>query len=177
MQKKIVLVGGPGTGKSSVLNELSKRGFMCMEEISREVTLNAKKEGIDQLFLEKPILFSELLLEGRLQQYTNANNIDESIIFFDRGIPDVEAYLKFSNTEIPKIFSENSQKHKYNQIFYFHPWSEIYKPDNERYETFEQSTEINQYLINTYKSYGYQLIDVPFGTIPERVDFILNSIS
>jgi hypothetical protein len=29
-----------------------------------EVTLEAK-QGIEQLFLEKPLLFSELLLEGR----------------------------------------------------------------------------------------------------------------
>ena len=51
MQKKIVLIGGPGTGKSSVLKQLKHSGFFCMEEISREITIKAQKEGIDQLFL------------------------------------------------------------------------------------------------------------------------------
>ena len=61
MQKKIVLIGGPGTGKSAVLKQLKHSGFFCMEEISREITIKAQKEGIDQLFLTEPILFSKLL--------------------------------------------------------------------------------------------------------------------
>jgi hypothetical protein len=40
-------------------------------EISRR-TLEAKKQGIEQLFLEKPLLFSELLLEGRKKQFVDA---------------------------------------------------------------------------------------------------------
>ena len=61
--KKIVITGGPGTGKSSLINELIKRGYTCLEEISRQVTLDAKKQGIDQLFLTNPLLFSELLFK------------------------------------------------------------------------------------------------------------------
>ncbi len=177
MQKKVVLVGGPGTGKSSVLKELSKRGFTCMEEVSRQVTLQAQKDGIDQLFLEKPLLFSELLLEGRKQQYIDAENSSKELVFFDRGIPDIEAYLVYAQTEFPPIFSENSSQFRYDSIFYFKPWKKIYESDNERYETYEQLIEIDSFLINTYKKYNYSLIDVPFLTIEERVDFILKSIN
>ncbi|MGB5418614.1 AAA family ATPase, partial [Algibacter sp.] len=49
--KKIVITGGPGTGKSTLVNELINRGHICLEEISRQVILDAKKQGIDQLFL------------------------------------------------------------------------------------------------------------------------------
>ena len=45
MQKKIVLIGGPGTGKSSVLKQLKSSGFCCMEEISRQITIRAQEEG------------------------------------------------------------------------------------------------------------------------------------
>ena len=34
----------------------------CMEEISRQVTLEAQEKGIEQLFLEDPLMFSEQLL-------------------------------------------------------------------------------------------------------------------
>ena len=73
MQKKIiVIIGGPGTGKSTIIDALIQRGYCCYPEISREITLNAKKEGIDQLFLQDPLLFSKLLFEGRIKQYENA---------------------------------------------------------------------------------------------------------
>ena len=102
--KKIVITGGPGTGKSTLINELIKRGYTCLEEISRQVTLNAKKDGIDQLFLTNPLLFSELLLKGRHQQYREADNLNADLTFFDRGVPDVLAYMDYIGDNYPPSF-------------------------------------------------------------------------
>ena len=106
MQKKIVLIGGPGTGKSTVLNALEELNFHCMPEVSREVTLEAQKKGIQQLFLTEPLLFSKLLLEGRERQYIEANKSDSNVVFFDRGLPDVYAYLEYSEDDYPGYFKE-----------------------------------------------------------------------
>lgn len=176
MQQKIVIIGGPGTGKSSILREFIKRGYECMPEISREVTLKAQKEGIDQLFLEQPLLFSQLLLEGREQQYLDAQKNEDSIIFFDRGIPDVHAYMNFLGNDYPPVYKEKSTKYLYNKVFMCAPWEAIYKSDNERYETFEQAVKIDTFLKDAYEEIGYEIIDVPFGTVNERCDFILHSL-
>ncbi|MDT7831550.1 ATP-binding protein [Flavobacteriaceae bacterium S356] len=176
MQQKIVLIGGPGTGKSSVLNELIVQNYYCMPEVSREVTLKAQQDGIDQLFLTDPILFSKLLLEGREQQFITASETSNKFVFFDRGLPDVYAYLKFSNTEYPSYFKEKCIQYKYDKVFQFSPWEEIYITDNERYETFEESKNIDIFLKKAYKELGYSLINVPFGTIKERTNFIINSL-
>jgi hypothetical protein len=53
--------------KSTIIDGLIAKGFLLLPEISRD-NLEAKKQGIEQLFLEKPLLFSELLLEGRKKQ-------------------------------------------------------------------------------------------------------------
>ena len=176
MQQKIVIIGGPGTGKSTVLNELISRGFHCKPEISREVILMAQKKGIDQLFLTDPLLFSKLLLEGREQQYLEANKSNDKIVFFDRGIPDAHAYMNYSNTEYPDYFIEKSNTYKYHKVFMLPPWKEIFVSDNERYESFEIAVEINHHLKKTYKEIGYEIITVPFGTVKERTDFILDSL-
>ncbi len=177
MQQKIVLIGGPGSGKTSVINELIKRKYHCMEEVSREVTLKAKKEGIEQLFLTKPLLFSKMLLEGREQQYLDAKKSNAKIVFFDRGIPDVSAYLEFFKTKYPAIFIDKSHQYKYDKVFLFLPWKEIYTSDNERYESFEQSVIIDKFIQNAYRKIGYTITIVPFGSLHERTDFIVNSIS
>lgn len=79
--QKIVLTGGPGTGKTTILEALTKQGYACKEEISRQVTQMARKNGIEQLFLKDPLLFSKLLLEGRIQQYKDAAKLACDFVF------------------------------------------------------------------------------------------------
>jgi len=175
--KRILIIGGPGTGKSSIINALEQKAHTCFHEISRQVTLEAQKEGIDQLFLTKPLLFSELLLKGRIEQFEDANALEVPLAFYDRGIPDVLAYMDYIGDTYPDHFVAACKAHIYDMAFILPPWESIYVEDNERYENFSQAKEIQQFLIDTYTGYGYNLITVPFGTVSERVTFILNSIS
>lgn len=174
---KIVITGGPGTGKSSIIFELLKRGYTCFEEISRQVTLDARKDGIDQLFLIKPLLFSELLLEARTKQYKDAESLDKDLIFLDRGLPDVIAYMKYAKNDYPKNFVDACNSLVYDKVFVLAPWQDIFVSDNERYENFDQAVEIHDALLNTYQSFGYDLIDVPFDTIEKRADFIIDTVN
>ncbi len=177
MKKEIiVIIGGPGTGKSTVIDALIEKGYCCYPEISREVTLEAKKQGIDQLFLEKPLLFSEMLLKGRIKQFENALNEPHKIVFIDRGIPDVVAYMDFIGDQYPELFDKACKENKYSKTFILPPWQEIYVSDAERYENFEQAQLIYNYLVLTYKKYGYNLIEVEKDTVENRVDFILKSL-
>ncbi len=172
-----MITGGPGTGKSSIINELSKRGYTCMEEISRQVTLKAREDGIEQLFLTNPLLFSELLLKGRTHQFHQATGLGSNTVFLDRGVPDVLAYMDYIGDSYPKAFMEACNNHIYDCVFILAPWQEIFKSDSERYENFDQAVEIHHHLLSTYKGYNYDLLDVPFGSIESRTDFILNIIN
>lgn len=175
--QKIVITGGPGTGKSSIINELISRDFTCFEEVSRQVTLDARKDGVDQLFLTEPLLFSELLLKARLQQFKEAETINENIVFIDRGLPDVLAYMDYAKSDYPKHFTETCKTHIYDKVFVLAPWQEIFVSDSERYENFDQAVEIHHSLLDTYNRFGYELIDVPFESITKRADFILDHLN
>lgn len=174
--KRVLIIGGPGTGKSTLISALEAKGHVCFHEISREVTAAAQKKGIEQLFLTQPLLFSELLLKGRIQQFKDAKTLDKNYAFYDRGIPDVAAYMDYTGDEYPDMFREACKNHTYDVAFILAPWKEIYAQDNERYESFEQAEIIQKYLISAYENYGYKLIDVPFGSVSERVTFILNTL-
>ncbi|WP_417365520.1 AAA family ATPase [Flavobacterium beibuense] len=178
MEKEIVvIIGGPGSGKTSLINELAKRGYTCYPEISRQVTLEARRQGIEQLFLEKPLLFSELLLEGRKKQHAEAQQETVPVVFLDRGIPDVLAYMHYIGDAYPAFFDEACKNHRYTKIFFLPPWEEIYTPDEERYENFEQAKLIAGHLAETYTNYGYNLIEVPKETLENRILFILEHLS
>lgn len=174
--KRIVITGGPGSGKTALINYLEKEGYPVMQEISRQVILEAQAAGIEQLFLENPILFSEKLLEGRLKQFHEGKNCAAPILFYDRGMPDVTAYMDFVDSHYPENFSKTCLEHKYDEIFVLPPWEEIYEQDNERYESFEQAEKIFQFLKDGYLKYGYNIYEVPVGAIKERADYILKKL-
>jgi len=175
--QKIVIIGSPGTGKTTIIQEFCKKGFYCMSEISRQITKMARKNGIEQLFLKDPMLFSKLLLEGRINQYKTASHKKTDYVFFDRGIPDVHAYMNYMGIKYPNIYVKESLKNLYDAVFIMPPWKDIFINDEERYESFEQSLAIHNHLSNIYISIGYKPIEVPFGDVKNRVDFILNKLS
>lgn len=174
--KRIVITGGPGTGKTSIINELMVRGFDCLEEISRQVTLEARQNGIEQLFLTKPLLFSELLLQGRSNQFKEAATINASHVFLDRGVPDVLAYMDYAKSQYPESFTETCKENMYDHVFLLSPWEDIFVSDSERYENFDQAQEIHEQIVATYSKFNYTPYEVPFGTVKKRTDFILSTL-
>lgn len=174
--KKIVLIGGPATGKTTLIDALKANGHHCFEEISRQITLDAQKNGVEQLFLEDPIWFSKQLLDKRVEQFLTAEKSNKSVVFFDRGLPDIIAYLEYIKSDYSQEFISACETHKYDQVFILPPWKAIHQTDNERYESFEQLLEIHEFLKTWYTRFGYNLIEVKDGSVEDRMAFILNSI-
>jgi predicted ATPase len=174
--KRIVITGGPGTGKSTLIKLLEKSGYLCLHEVSREVILQARKEGHEQLFLNNPLLFSEKLIEGRLEQFRQVTDFKQDILFYDRGLHDVIAYLNYIDSPFPKKMHQACENHCYDLVFILPPWREIYTTDNERYESFREAEKIHFHLENTYINYNYTPIEVPKLTAEQRLSFILDQV-
>lgn len=172
--KRILLIGGPGTGKSTVIRQLEQLGYLVHHEISREIILEAQQQGIQQLFLEDPLAFSSRLLAGRIQQYKNAT---KGINFYDRGIPDVPAYHKFTGDPIPDEYLKACKDYKYDIVFSLPPWKAIYQSDNERYENFDQAVKISAILNDYYRDLKYNPVEIPIGSVEDRIAFIMQHLS
>ena len=173
---KIVITGGPGTGKTSIINKLESLGHCIFHESSREIIRKYKKLGHDQLFLSNPIKFSEILLKNRIKQFEESNKSNSNFKFFDRGIPDILAYLNYKKISFGKEFVSASKNYKYDFIFLTEPWEDIYKKDKERYESFEELKVINKYLKKIYSNYGQSFIILPKSSVQSRINFIIESI-
>lgn len=177
MKKNIIVItGAPGSGKTTLINALQEKGFICFEEVSRSITLEAQKNGIDQLFLEQPLLFSDMLMEGRFNQLVEAKTSNAEFIFLDRGIPDILAYMDYINQFYPESYINNCNENRYDKVFLLPPWQEIYVSDQARYETFKEAEKIHLFLLETYQKYNYEVKIVPTGTIDERISYIFNNM-
>ena len=173
---KIVITGAPCTGKTSIINILKSRGYLCFDEVSRTLIQLGYKDGINNFFKEKPSLFSQKILEGRINQFNESNrikNCKNNLIFFDRSIYDTFAYQKFSSKSFN--FPDGYKKYDYQKVFILPTWNSIFLNDPERLESFEVSEVIDKSIRSTYSHYNYNLIDVSKTTIKNRIDYILNS--
>lgn len=168
--QKIVIIGAPGSGKTTLIELLIQKGYDCFPEISREITLEARKEGIEQLFLHDPVLFSSKLIGGRLKQYEDAQS--KELVFFDRGLPDVVAYHHYLGTDYPPFFDKICHENPYDKVFVLPPWEAIYSSDAVRYESFEQAKKIHENLIQAYQRFSMTPVAVPIGKAAERVAFM-----
>jgi len=181
--KKIVITGGPSTGKTSVIKELEYRGYYCIPELVRGLTSEEKNLSGSEAIITNPILsvkdpyaFNNKLLHGRVAQYRSADKTGEDIVFFDRGIPDVHAYMACFGQSYDAAFERPVYDLRYDRILLMPPWPDIYNTDAERFESFEESERIFTALRNTYQDFGYTITLIPIGSVTERTDFILDLV-
>lgn len=170
--KRIVVSGSPGGGKTSLIEGLKKNGYTTFEEYSRTVIQAGQKAGTANLFTTSPMRFSEELLKGRKEQFEQANHYParNKVVFYDRGIHDTYAYLKAIGKATP-AWEEHVYQYQYDLIFLVTPWRDIYAKDAQRLETFKQAEMYYPFIKEVY-SKQHKIIEVPQLNLLERISFI-----
>jgi len=84
--------------------------------------------------------------------------------------------MDYFKQDIPDNFNTICKEHTYDHVFLLPPWEAIYKDDGERFETYKEATDIYHHLKETYERFGHTITEVPFGSIKDRTNYILNCI-
>lgn len=167
--RRIVLTGGPGVGKSTVIRLLSSRGYSIVPEAAAIIIEREKKIDSDCLPWKNVSKFQEAVSNLQLSL---EEKIQEGITFLDRGLIDGHAYSKIDNVEAPKIIYSHSRE-RYNTVFLLDPLP-IYKKDEIRWDNEERAKIVHKTITESYKTFGYNPIVVPVLSPESRLDFILN---
>lgn len=173
--QRIIITGGPGFGKTTILHHLQNKGFNTFDEVARIVIKEEMEIGSDVLPWKNLNAFSKKVLP---LQIINHEKALEGLNFYDRGIPDIAAYQIHGNQSVFQELEDAINKHRYHDtVFITPPWKEIYGNDDERKESFEKACDIHFQLTQTYTNFGYLVIDVPQLKTEDRVQFILDYLN
>ena len=167
---RFVLTGGPGAGKTTLIDALRDRGYWCAPDVARAIIRSRVEAGLSPR--PEPPRFARMIFDADVENYTAAP--PGEITFYDRGIVDALGMLMQSAAMAPTEMEANLHRYRYNRTaFLLPPWEAIYRTDDERDHTFDHAVRVFEATGAWYSRCGYSTLDVPRGPVPERVDFIL----
>jgi predicted ATPase len=171
-----VVTGGPGSGKSSLIDALARAGYKRSLEAGRAIIQEQVSIGGRALPWDDRMLFAEMMLEREMRSYREAQD-EKGTVFFDRGVPDVCGYLRLIEQTVPSDVSKAAEEFRYNLlVFVAPPWKEIFCQDRERKQDFDEAARTCDALEETYRSYGYDLVPLPLASIEDRLRFVIERI-
>lgn len=172
--KRVIFTGGPGSGKTSLLQVLEEKNFRLIPETGREVIVEQVKLGGKGLPWEDKVLFRDLMFKRDLEKYKSLEE-KEGIFLFDRGLPDSLGYSLLEGLPVPGSLRKNLKEYPYhNKVFLFPPWEEIYQNDAERKQDFETAVKTYEVMKQVYGDLDYHLVEMPKVSIPKRLEFYLS---
>jgi predicted ATPase len=173
-----ILSGGPGAGKSTLLHTLRTAGYSTVAEASRMLIQEQVAQGGRCLpWVDLPC-FARLALQRMIADHQQASMQPGCLTtFFDRGIPDIIAYLRVAGLAIDDTFYQAIEQYPYQpQVFMAPPWEAIYVNDSERWQTFAEATALHDALVDTYQSLGFTIVPLPLAPVADRVAFIQHTL-
>lgn len=175
-ERFFVLTGGPGSGKSSLIEALGEAGHATAGEAGRAIIQDQIAIDGPALPWRDPAAFAELMLAWDMRSYRLAQK-EAGPVFFDRGVPDVLGYLLMEGRHVPRHMAAAASLFHYNRrVFIAPPWREIFRRDSERRQSLAEAERTYEAVAAIYGDLGYELIELPRLSVTERLRFVIARI-
>jgi len=172
---KVVITGGPFSGKTSLVNRFHEERFQIVPEAAMTII-----EQLIQTYGKEPFLawkknnllaFQKIILDQQLTQEHQLN--PRKLTILDRGTIDSIAYLRHANVPPTKSMLTDAAEKNYDLVIlcetlkYFNP-----RKATGRTESCDESIKLHRSIENTYLEFGYKPVKLAANSLIERMIFI-----
>jgi predicted ATPase len=173
----VVLTGGPGSGKTTLIGALRALGLGTAPEAGRAIIREQVAIGGPALPWADLRLFTELILAWDMRTY-RAMEQTAGPVFFDRGIPDAAGGYAMMGLAGPAHVRAATAAFRYAPVvFLAPPWPAIYTSDTERRQSPDEAVRTFLAMRTAYRRAGYRLVTLPLAPVPDRARFVLETVA
>jgi predicted ATPase len=168
---RVVLTGGPGASKTTLLETLRARGFATVPETAREIIEARRHQGL----APRPPAqqFAEEILRQDIEKYLGEARRDGPT-FFDRSVVDALGMVdEVRPLPEPELRALLALYPYHREVFVLPPWEAIYANDAARDQSFEEAARVHREVNRWYRRCGYEIVEVPRLSVSERCAYVL----
>ncbi|MGH3388930.1 MAG: AAA family ATPase [Actinomadura sp.] len=177
--KRYILTGTPGSGKTTILRHLATLGYATVEEAATAVIADERARGETEPWTRPSFIDKIVALQRRRQMLSIVT--EPLVQFYDRSPIYTHALSTHVGHPISAALSTEIERITREQIYernvFFVRNLGFCEQTEARRISFEDSLKFERIHEQTYRAFGYQLMDIPAGPIPERVTTIRTLIS
>lgn len=177
--RRYILTGAPGAGKTSILRMLAAAGYSVVDEAATAVIAVALARGEAEPWAKESFIDEILGLQRRRQSEAAAAGADIQV--FDRSPVCTHALASYLGRPVPPALSDEigriTRDHVYERQVFFIRNRGCCEPTAARRISFDESLVFERIHQDSYRRFGFELIEIPAGALTDRVAEVRRQIT
>ncbi|MFS8564060.1 MAG: AAA family ATPase [Rhabdochlamydiaceae bacterium] len=177
-QKRYIITGGPGVGKTTIIKHLEGQGEAVIHEAATDVIKRELENGVSEPWSK--VWFQEKVIALQEERQLQAASKENGSVYFDRSPIDTMTYCFIWQNEpktelmaVQKLVDEGF----YQETVFLIENLGFCQQNDVRTESLQQSLFIHEKIKESYEGLGFRVISIPFASVEDRVEMIRSCLS
>jgi predicted ATPase len=172
--RRYIITGAPGAGKTTILAALRDRGYAVVDEAATDVNVHLQALGRDEPWRDPGFIDAITLLQR--ERLTQPAPPATAVQVIDRSPICTLALARYLELPVTPILRKETDRVVAEgiyqpRVFFVHLLGFVTRTAVRRI-SLAQSVIFERFHEQAYREHGFELVDVPAGTVEERVELI-----